>query len=491
MPKRSFVNIIRFAIVPLTVALCGALSTPTFADRGDRSRGHDSGDTASASDSKASSHGSRSSGSQSWRGGDSRQLGGSRDSSPSRSDRSPSYSPSFGAGRTNSYQSRDTGGFRSFGRQDTSTNGGDRQSRSYWSSSPSRVDRSQSGDARNIGSGRSTDNSRSFGRQDTSTNGGDRQSRSYWTNSPSRVDRDRSGDPPRIDRRDNTDTRTDSRSFQRSDPPRSNNNDHRDYRSGDSSRARESDSQTPSFNRDHRTSGDSRTPTVNRDFRRSGGDSSHFSDRDSWPRGYRTPTFSGGFYHYSQRPRFRPLRFGFWIFDTFDPFYCRQSLYLHYGYFPYIAYSRVYVRPYVVVNYYDTPYFYGDDGYYLSRHNIALDDALSDIRRAWLDGRVGLIKDHVDSEDSIAVLLDGRYDYSMDADDYVETTSDAIDEMQTVSFIWQGVRQRTNGEFTAFAKHVFRDASGDTHAAYVSYTLRRIDGEYYITEAGSSKSSLY
>jgi hypothetical protein len=185
------------------------------------------------------------------------------------------------------------------------------------------------------------------------------------------------------------------------------------------------------------------------------------------------------------------LRFGFWIFDTYDPFYCRPSIYFHYGYFPYISYTHVFVRPYVVVNYYDAPVLFGDDGYYLSRRDTSgLDDALSDIRSAWLDGRPDLLENHVASDESIAILLDRKYDYSVNADDYMQMTSDAIDQMQTVSFTWQSVRRRTDGDYTAFAKHTYRDDSGDTKVVYVSYTLRKSGGDYYIEEVGSARSSL-
>jgi hypothetical protein len=146
----------------------------------------------------------------------------------------------------------------------------------------------------------------------------------------------------------------------------------------------------------------------------------------------------------------------------------------------------------VVVNYYDAPIYFGDDGYYLNRHlSSELDDTLSDIRKAWIDGRPDLIKDHVNSSGEIAILLDGSYDYSVNPDDYMQMTSDAIDQMQTVSFTWQSVRRRSDGDYTAYAKHTYRDDSGDRKTVYVSYTLERDGGEYVIDEVGSSSSPLF
>jgi hypothetical protein len=66
-------------------------------------------------------------------------------------------------------------------------------------------------------------------------------------------------------------------------------------------------------------------------------------------------------------------------------------------------------------------------------------------------------------------------------------TTDAIEQMDTVGFMWNSVRQRTNGDYTAFAKHTYANDSGLQKSVYVSYTL---DKYYNITEAGSSESPL-
>ncbi|MCL5103647.1 MAG: hypothetical protein M1133_05975 [Armatimonadetes bacterium] len=199
------------------------------------------------------------------------------------------------------------------------------------------------------------------------------------------------------------------------------------------------------------------------------------------PRGYRPPAFRGGFYFYSSRPGNRPYHYGHWVFDNYDPGFCRRSVYFHFGIFPYIQIGRVRVLPYVRVSYYDRP---------IAINAVGLEIAMADIREAWLDGRPDLIDRHLSGSQRIAVLLDGRYDYSVDADDYNQMTSDAIDEVRTISFTWESVRQRTDGDFTAFGRHVFRDSSDIIRTLYVSYTLSRIGGDYVITEVGTSGSPL-
>jgi hypothetical protein len=153
---------------------------------------------------------------------------------------------------------------------------------------------------------------------------------------------------------------------------------------------------------------------------------------------------------------------------------------------------RIHVGSYNKVGYYGRPIVFGDDDdYYLaSRVNNELDYTLSDIRKSWLDGRADLIDKHIDDDQRIAVLLDGKYDYSIEARDYIQMTADAIDATQTVNFTWESVRRRTDGYYTAFGKHTYRDSERDTKIVYVSYTLRKTSGVYYIAEVGSSNRPL-
>jgi len=196
-----------------------------------------------------------------------------------------------------------------------------------------------------------------------------------------------------------------------------------------------------------------------------------------------------GRYSYPNRSSSRYYHYGYWVFDRHDSSYSRRSAYYHYGYYPYVRTTRVYVTPYIVVEYRDRAYDYS--GYYLSRRiGSDIDRALADIRDGWLERRLDLIRDHVDTSRRIAVLLDGKYDYSMDSQDYIEMTSDAIDDVQTISFTWESVRERTDGSYTAFGRHYFRDDDGISRTVYVSYTLYPIGSRYYITEVGSSNSTL-
>lgn len=208
------------------------------------------------------------------------------------------------------------------------------------------------------------------------------------------------------------------------------------------------------------------------------------------PRSYKPPTYSSGYYYYPKTYYSRPCYYPYWTFGYYSGFSVR-SIYFHYGYFPYITITRVIDTSYPRVVYVDTP-IYVRSGYYLeSRRSQELDNTLADIRSAWIAGRFDLIQRHVRSDRRIAVLLDGEYDYSVESDDYLRMTRDAIEHMDTASFVWDWVRERSDGGVTAFASHVYYDSSGRERTVYVSYTLHRSGSRYYITEVGSSLNPLY
>lgn len=212
------------------------------------------------------------------------------------------------------------------------------------------------------------------------------------------------------------------------------------------------------------------------------------------PKGYTPPVYRGGLYHYTAVPVVKPLNYGHWVFKHYDSGFDHRSAYFHFGLFPYVEAARIHVLPYVTVAYIGAPIILQGGGYYLSRSSSAdtpVSGTLSDIRSAWMGGRADLIKSHVDGSKQIAVLLDGKYDYSVDASDYIDMTTDAIGQLHTTSFTWEEVRKRADGDYAAFGKHVYRDSSNQEKTVYVSYTLMPVKhGKFMITEVGSSENPL-
>ena len=182
-------------------------------------------------------------------------------------------------------------------------------------------------------------------------------------------------------------------------------------------------------------------------------------DHVNSPKGYTPPVYRGGQYYYSTRPGNIGYHYGYWVFNNYNPAFNCRSAYFYLGFFPYMETVRIHIAPYITMIYIQRPMGSLQQRVLpVEKCELANSDyALSDIQNAWLDGRADLITNHMDSGQTIAVLLDGNYDYSLTATDYYDMTADAIDKIQTVSFTWQETRERTNGDFTAFGKHAYRD----------------------------------
>jgi hypothetical protein len=256
------------------------------------------------------------------------------------------------------------------------------------------------------------------------------------------------------------------------------------------------------------------TPTYSRsesdrnrwnDGRRDGGDRHYDRDDDKYQRNderrVKAPvahrTSGRGYYYYDEGwPSHYnyPCNYGYWQFGGSSG--CRKSLYYYYGYFPYVTDSRV-----IVVAreryYYEIPVVIqitntASSGYYLERPATdTIEAAIADIRLAWINRDSELLMRHVGtSGERVDVVLDGKYSYSLDSDDYAAMTRDAVNTTQTVGFTLESVRKR--GELYVFyGKHEFYGVSGEWKVAYVSYVLEKRAGTWVITEVGSSMSKLW
>ncbi len=129
--------------------------------------------------------------------------------------------------------------------------------------------------------------------------------------------------------------------------------------------------------------------------------------------------------------------------------------------------------------------------YYLApKSGETLDAAVTEIRRAWMNGDFARLKARMRQNGKVRVYLKGNYRYSVEAADFGQMTRDAMSRIDTISFTLGPAKQR--GEDRAFVsgKHVYYDPERQKHEVYVSYGLVREDGRWRIAEAGSSTAAI-
>lgn len=253
------------------------------------------------------------------------------------------------------------------------------------------------------------------------------------------------------------------------------------------------------------------------------------------------PVFIGGYYY----PYYS---------DNYTSTYTYPSVYTYYGGFPQYIYNPgviVVENPYYPSYY--TPYLpfyapsyqvvYNSNTYYVDNKEDArilekggknaesiLDDAypkdsyqaaFADIEKAWTTGKISYLSKHLRSDETkISVLLDKKYSYSINSDDFKDITRDALERLQTVSFKFNRMRKAKNGDITAYAVHVYKGDTNDTNndmsngddtvpfstsspysksdnvyndmekKVYVSYTIRRHNDQWYVVMVDSSDKPL-
>ncbi len=190
----------------------------------------------------------------------------------------------------------------------------------------------------------------------------------------------------------------------------------------------------------------------------------------------------------------------------------------YYGaYPPFITLGSVYAEPpqYVYVPYpvYQDGAYNGYrsddvDGYYLNRNNAQdggyrvgenarksvkeavkdplLDATIADIQNAWKTSKLDTLAKHVRRDARVAVYLRGKYQYSLDAGDYLDMTRDALAATKTSSFELNNVQRKQKDVYTVTGRHVYRDKDDNEHTVFITYVLEKSEADYIITQVGSA-----
>jgi hypothetical protein len=203
-------------------------------------------------------------------------------------------------------------------------------------------------------------------------------------------------------------------------------------------------------------------------------------------------------HHYCHYPYYRQSYFG--VDVVLAPYH------FYFGVLPmYIERRYVYHRPprvvYIEVPVYVDSYYYGyrDSDYYLNRDSWWRDDRGldSDVRRAVEDledafryADIGRLTDLTSPDVEIAVFSQGRYQYTLRANDYLDMTRDFMVNADTVRFDVFRVKRRSNGVYMLAAKHVFRQANEGNRTVYLSFVVERIGRYWTITQVDTSPDRL-
>jgi len=218
-------------------------------------------------------------------------------------------------------------------------------------------------------------------------------------------------------------------------------------------------------------------------------------DPRRWQRFVIAPPRSSG-YEFYYEVRGGNLSFGYRYYSyTPEPY---RVCYAPYWYYdpcpPFIPVYRVIYLPPPRVIYVEVPVYVATP-YYLERPSQpAVDDRqqlLSDIRHAWILRDPSLLEKYIRPNSYIAVYLEGKYAYSLPAEDFIAITRDAIRAVKTEQLTFYRTSKRGETQLVLRGEHRYIDeATGTLRVVYISYTFERVGDRWYLIEAGSAANRL-
>ena len=126
----------------------------------------------------------------------------------------------------------------------------------------------------------------------------------------------------------------------------------------------------------------------------------------------------------------------------------------------------------------------------LGQREPGLVNAIEEVEEAFRGANIDSMVALIDPDSDISIFLNGKYQYSMAANDYIDLTRDAIDSTRTVSFDLTSLHKRANGIYVAAGQHVYVDQSGRNRTVYVSFVLEDVDGQWTLTQVGTTPDQL-
>jgi hypothetical protein len=165
---------------------------------------------------------------------------------------------------------------------------------------------------------------------------------------------------------------------------------------------------------------------------------------------------------------------------TTRPVVYYSSIYSYWGWFP------VWIEPTRIVVVNDDYIYSPDPEEKLDYEGVA--QAKIDLRDALTSSKMDLFDRHLSTSEQVRICFDGQYSYSASAEDFYAMTSDMISSIGTTSLIFDQAVWMSPREIYTSATQIFKDPDGEEQTLFLSYRLRKLDGEWQVVEFGSSKN---
>jgi len=202
------------------------------------------------------------------------------------------------------------------------------------------------------------------------------------------------------------------------------------------------------------------------------------------------------------RGGFRSGYWGYWgwrdsffcfPFYCFDPWFapCYVSPWYYYPCLPpYVAAPNV-----IIEERYPNEDWKGSDYDWAPESNASknqvLDDSVQDLVQSFEADDHKAIDRVTAHSGNVRILTDGKYSYSLKANDFYDTYVDGIESTKTDRYQIVSVKSSADGNSAqVVAKHIYNDPSGNRTDVYHTYLLVKEGNEYVIREFGTSNNRM-
>jgi len=122
--------------------------------------------------------------------------------------------------------------------------------------------------------------------------------------------------------------------------------------------------------------------------------------------------------------------------------------------------------------------------------NPVLDDSVEDLVQSFEGDDHKAIDRVTPHSGDVKILADGKYNYSLKANDFYDTYVDGIESTKTDRYQIVDVEASKDGASArVVAKHIYNDPQGNRTSVYHSYLMVKEGGEYVIRQFGTSNNN--
>jgi len=197
-----------------------------------------------------------------------------------------------------------------------------------------------------------------------------------------------------------------------------------------------------------------------------------------------------GYYHYDRRWNDDWFGYPYYVFDPYQRFNCVVSPWYYYASLPpYLNSNRIIiVNNFPTTNWYGQPYEYNrpDFSNRWDNNRNEVDYAVADIEDAFQRGDRRAVNRLVPRRGNVNIYTDGRYSYSLNADDFYDLYLDGIENARTRRYEILDVQTSRNGGIRVYARHEYTDPWDRRETVWHQYYMERDRNSYVIREFGTS-----